>query len=310
MENNNANQKWYDNKALLIILFFIFPPLGIYAMAKHKTDTWKKVVYIIPAVFITFFVFVGILGAIFMDNYKDGLDNYNKQDYVKAYENFERVSQSDENYEDAVAKIKEIKPIVDSLRIVEKNEKDAKKLAREEEKRLKKENKDSKKNDKEEKVSGIPQIQQDFYNVLEQTKKEYKDAPNELKKSAIRTKRGEMIENALGSNLQFSDWIGTVEEMRTTGGGKAIFQVRLLESKVDIMTMNNEFSDIFGNTLIEQSNPLYQIIAELKEGDKVRVSGQFLSSPDNDYVFELSLTESGGMNRPQFIVNFKKVIAE
>ena len=314
MENNNSNQKWYDSKALLIILFFILPPLGIYAMAKHKTDSWKKVIYIIPAVLITLFVGLGTLGAILMDNYKDGLDDYNKQNYVRAYENFERVSQSDENYADAIAKMNEIKPIVDSLKLSAKNEKEATKLAEAEEKRLKNEKRNTEKNkgkDEDTKiVEGIPQLQQDFYVVLGNSIKEYNDAPNELKKSAIRTKRGELIKNVLGSNLSFNGWIGKVKQMSTTGSGKAIFYVQLLKSDAQLKTMNNEFSDYTDQTLIEQTNPLYDVISELQEGDKVKISGKFLPSPENDYVYEISMTESGGMTKPEFIVQFSQVVKQ
>ncbi len=310
-------KQWFDNKILLIILFFIFPPLGIYGMIKHKTDTWKKILYIAPSALFTILLIAGIIGSIFIDNYKEGVDYYNKKEYIKAYESLSRVSQDDKNYSDAIAKINEIKPIVDSLKIVEENEK----IAKENEKIAKKNAENEKENNEqiakenEEKIKenpklAFPKTQQDFLNVLEQTEKEYKEQPNELKKSAVKTKRGNLIKNALGNTRNFTEWIGIIRNMETTSKGKAIFEVELEGTGVTIMTMNNEFSDLFGNTLIDQKNPLYNIIAELKKGDKVRVSGEFVESPENDYVYELSMTESGSMKNPDFIVKFQKVVKQ
>ena len=112
---NTLGSKWYDNKTLIIVLFFVFPPLGIYGMSQRNSVAWKKLLYIIPAVFIIFFVIVGILGAILMDPYKDGVDYYNKQEYLKAYNSLNMVKSDDPNYKDAILKMNAIKPIVDSL---------------------------------------------------------------------------------------------------------------------------------------------------------------------------------------------------
>ncbi|WP_310559472.1 hypothetical protein [Flavobacterium sp.] len=314
MTTEIAKQKqWFDNKILLIVLFFILPPLGIYGMIKHKTDSWKKILYIVPSAIFTLLVIIGIVGAVFIDNYKQGVDYYNKKEYIKAYESLSRVSQDDKNYSDAISKINEIKPIVDSLKIVEENEKIAKENAEKAENEIKNSEKTAKEN--KEKIRdnpslAFPKTQQDFLSVLQSTENEYKEQPNELKKSAVKTKRGNLIKNALGNTRNFVEWIGIVRNMETTSKGKAIFEVELEGTGVTIMTMNNEFSDLFGNTLIDQKNPLYNIIAELKKGDKVRVSGEFVESPENDYVYELSMTESGSMKNPDFIVKFNKVIKQ
>jgi hypothetical protein len=47
MPQIHPENKWYNNKVLLIPLFFIFPPLRVYAMAKHKNRNLKKVFYIL-----------------------------------------------------------------------------------------------------------------------------------------------------------------------------------------------------------------------------------------------------------------------
>lgn|GEM_PF-4178641 len=50
-----------------------------------------------------------------IDYYKNGLDYYNKEDYPSAFRNFSLVGPDDKHYKDATEKIKEIKPIIDSL---------------------------------------------------------------------------------------------------------------------------------------------------------------------------------------------------
>lgn len=108
---DTKKSKWYENKGLIILLFFIFPPVGIYAMAKLKTDTWKKLVYIIPAVLYTFFISMLLLGIIIasnIDHYKDGVDYLNKGNFELALENLSKVETDNPNYQNAQSKIKEI----------------------------------------------------------------------------------------------------------------------------------------------------------------------------------------------------------
>lgn len=77
MEQNFSNKKWYDSKGLIIILFFIMPPLGIYGMIKRNTVAWKKVLYILPASLFIFLIFIGIVGAFLIDTNTNKLENTN-----------------------------------------------------------------------------------------------------------------------------------------------------------------------------------------------------------------------------------------
>ncbi|HCA06799.1 EI24 domain-containing protein [Chryseobacterium sp.] len=295
-------KQWYDNKVLLIIFFFLFPPLGIYAMLKHKTDTWKKVLYITPSAIVTILLTIGIIGSFFVDSYKSGLDYYNKKDFVKAYDFFRMVKPDDKNYNDAIAKISEIKIIVDSINTAKENEK------------LAKNQRKQNKNIEEKHEKGIvdtslefPVDQQNFIKVVEHAYSDYKDAPNELKKSAIRTERGNLIKKNLDGKRNFSDWVVVVKEMHTTGKGKAYFTVKIDETNIEMGTVNNELSNMFENSLIEQSNPIYNQISELQKGDVVIISGSFFPSDKSDYIQELSLTEEGSMRKPEFLIKFTNV---
>ncbi len=75
MDQNFSNKKWYDSRGLIIVLFFIMPPLGIYGMIKRNTVVWKKVLYILPASLFIFIVFIVIVGAFLVDTNKNNLEN-------------------------------------------------------------------------------------------------------------------------------------------------------------------------------------------------------------------------------------------
>ncbi|MDR3026610.1 hypothetical protein [Chryseobacterium sp.] len=303
METQQSRLKqWYDNKVLLIILFFLLPPLGIYAMLKHKTHTWKKVLYITPSAIVTILLTTGIIGSFFLDSYKTGLDYYNKKDFVKAYDFFRMVKSDDKNYNDAITKISEIKPIVDSINTVKENEKLTKNQRVEDKDIVKKHEKGIVSTS-----SDFPLDQQNFIKAVEQAYSDYKEASNELKKSAIRTERGNLIKKILDGKRNFSDWVVVVKEMHTTGKGKAYFTVKIDETNIEMGTVNNELSNMFENSLIEQSNPIYNQISEFQKGDIVIISGSFFPSDKSDYIQELSLTEEGSMRKPEFLIKFTNV---
>ena len=129
MEKEIIKKKWYDNKVLLIVLFFVFPFLGIFGILKHNTATWKKLLFILHSSFYCFVLVVYLFAAIFLDDYKDGMDYYNNHDYRNAYHSFEKVKPTDKNYKDAFTKLKEIKPIFDSLMLSEEKKRVADSLS-------------------------------------------------------------------------------------------------------------------------------------------------------------------------------------
>lgn len=293
MEQETTQKEWYDNKVFLIILFFIFPPLGIYGMIKKDTNTWKKVVYILPSSLILLYFTIGIVAAMFLSKYDMGINFYKDNNYNDAYKYLKQVKPSDENYEDAVAKIKIIKPIIENLALKKQMNETAQKRENE-----------IKKNPS----LLFPQEQQDFISVINKMKEEYDSAENELKKSVIRTKRGKLIADALNNSHQINNWSGIVKTLKTTSNGKAIFAIVIQGTEIELGTVNNEFSDLFGDkTLIDQNNPLYNTISDLNEGEKIRFSGKFLKSNETDFAMEMSLTENGSMKNPEFIVQFNKV---
>lgn len=65
-------------------------------------------------------------------------------------------------------------------------------------------------------------------------------------------------------------------------------------------------SDIGDKTLIELGTDLFAKLAGMKTGQKVKFSGQFLAG-DVDCVREASVTLSGSMMAPEFLMRFKEV---
>lgn len=153
----------------------------------------------------------------------------------------------------------------------------------------------------------IPSEQQNFVKIVESYYDPYKQAPNELKKSALRVERKTALQSALGS-LNVQGWVGTLRDMGTNADGKAYITIQLYGSKIEIKTWNNALSDIGDKTLIETGSELYNRISNLSKGQTVRFAGTFKSG-DKDYIREASLTESGTMTSPAFVMNFTDVSA-
>ena len=150
-----------------------------------------------------------------------------------------------------------------------------------------------------------PAEQQALVEAVESMKTAYGDAPNELKKSALRKERANKIRAALQGKREFKGWVGTLKSMNTTGDGKAYIDVEVAPD-IEVKTMNNGFSDMEHHTLIDHGNSLYQAIASLGVGDQVQVSGTFIPA-DSDFIMESSITEAGSMRAPEFIARFTGV---
>jgi len=156
----------------------------------------------------------------------------------------------------------------------------------------------------------IPEKQNALISISEQFASRYAVASNELQKSALRSKRKDALCNVFGEGLEFTDWIGSIKTMSTTGDGNAHIAISLKGAKatrIVICNNNNEMSDALGNsTLIPKGTELYESVSSLNEGQQVRVSG-FFQKADQDFIMEQSLTERGSMTEPEYNVKFLKI---
>lgn len=152
----------------------------------------------------------------------------------------------------------------------------------------------------------LPQSQLAFIQKVESFYPLYDEAPNELKKSALRKQRKDALAS-LVSSRRVSEWIGTLKDMQTNSEGKAFIEIKLDGAEsITIKTWNNALSDIIDETLIENGSELYNSISDLSVGDKVVFSGTF-ASDERDYIREASITERGSMMDPEFILKFSDV---
>lgn len=52
---------------------------------------------------------------------------------------------------------------------------------------------------------------------------------------------------------------------------------------------------------IQTNSPLYSVLKTLRRGDKITVSGQFIIDHKDDFFNEMSLTQSGSMDEPEYL---------
>ena len=98
-----------------------------------------------------------------------------------------------------------------------------------------------------------------------------------------------------------------MEQLSSNSEGKGVLYIKLAEN-VHVETTNNSLSEaLSGNsTLIEPGSALFEKLSRMKVGDEVRFSGQFFPSK-LDCVEETSLTLSGSMTDPEFLMRFTAV---
>ena len=152
-------------------------------------------------------------------------------------------------------------------------------------------------------VIPIPAGQTDFIKLVSGYVGDYKKAPNELKKSALRLKRGRAIKEFFGGDLS-GEWVGKLTRLTTTTEQNAHVTIELLGTDmIAIKNYNNELSDLGSDTLIKAESGLFNAVSELGTGDTVKVTGSFLPG-DDDHIDESSLSERGAMTDPAFIFKF------
>jgi len=158
------------------------------------------------------------------------------------------------------------------------------------------------------KTINIPETESNFISSINNLIDDYKKAPNEMKKSAIRTMRGVSIQKALNSSFNVSQWIGKIKKISTNGDGKGILEISLEGTGFILKTWNNALSDMMANTLIPQNSDLFNTVSEMEKGQRIIFSGNFFPSDKNDFVQESSMTEYGSMSTPEFIFRFNSVV--
>jgi len=161
-------------------------------------------------------------------NYKEGINYYNNKEYAKAYKCLNLVTVDDKNYKDAITKIKEIKPIIDSLNLIAKNHEIAKKN---------KEISEGKKElvEKNEKDNSITENDQKIQNIKKSIKSEV-----ENNKPMFFTKYRGSIDAIKLELIYFQTMAKVINEGFKTKDAETIIYTNKLKAKMAI-TQDKEF---------------------------------------------------------------------
>ncbi|MBI4546861.1 MAG: hypothetical protein HY707_02700 [Ignavibacteriae bacterium] len=147
-----------------------------------------------------------------------------------------------------------------------------------------------------------------FHSIQAGFPRQYEKAKNEIQKSAIfntcnKARRDFLIKG----NYTVVDWIGTITNIKTDQGGDfAHVEINSNLGGFKVTYMNESLYSIFETTLLKKGTTIYNQVAELTVGQKVRFSGRFIPSEDRG-VKEISLTEKGCVDAPEFILSFDEI---
>jgi hypothetical protein len=156
----------------------------------------------------------------------------------------------------------------------------------------------------------LPQQQMEFTSMVESFIPSYNAADTEIRKTNVRFERKDAIARYFSTlgNLEFREWVGRVEQLRTESDGEAALAIRLNGSETIIKTWSNSFSDSSSHTMISRGDSLYPVLMNLKVGSEIIVSGRFiLADGKPDYIEETSVTEAGSMTSPEFLARFNEI---
>tara|TARA_B100000686_G_C16608125_1_gene872332 strand:- start:391 stop:987 length:597 start_codon:yes stop_codon:yes gene_type:complete len=155
-------------------------------------------------------------------------------------------------------------------------------------------------------VIPISDQQKKFIEIINNFKSDYGNAKNELKKSALRTKRKKALAELFGNDLSVQ-FVGKINRLSTTREQNAHLSISLLGTNyITISNWNNEMSDIGTESLIKSGSSLYDTVADLGEDITVKFTGSLFSDSD-DHIEEKSISESGSMTDPEFLIKFSSI---
>ena len=163
----------------------------------------------------------------------------------------------------------------------------------------------------------LPIKQKQFLKNLKEFALQYLTSPNAIQQFLLREKRKIFINENFKDRI-FSEWVGRIKKIQTTENGEASLEIELaalIQKNPANMSLENEFNITLGTfnkvhndleykTLIKPGSPLYNWLANFKEGEWIVFSGNsFLG--DKDYLKIATTNEYGAMIRPKFIVKFE-----
>lgn len=150
-----------------------------------------------------------------------------------------------------------------------------------------------------------PSDQTAFLAAFEAGKTAHSNAGNDLQKAKAITDRDTAMCAAIGG-APVGEWTGKITSIGANNDGYAHIDVRLSKD-VEVKTWNNALSDYSDNTLIKPG-ALYDSILQLKEGQTVVFSGEFVPK-DASCLQGTNLTDAFYAVDPDLLFRFSAVRA-
>lgn len=152
-----------------------------------------------------------------------------------------------------------------------------------------------------------PTSQQEFSSLNSKCKEKYAEGLNDIQRSLA-------FNQCNKDRLQFSKerkisaWVGEITDISTDQGADVV-SVEIMATidgfDMSFGTVTNRVSDYATDSMITPKNPLFNVLAQMKEGDMVSFDASFLPHPESSRgLWESSLTEQGSMDEPEFSIRF------
>ncbi|MCS3747795.1 hypothetical protein FHY18_003423 [Xanthomonas arboricola] len=154
-----------------------------------------------------------------------------------------------------------------------------------------------------------PDAQKAFFGLNRECKYAYNSGINDIQRSRA-------FNECNSSRVSFSKqgvrgWVGNITDISTDQGGDVVsvdISATIDGFEAAFGTVGNRISDVDTGSLITPNHPLFNVLSNMKVGDRVRFSGKFLMHPETDRgVWESSLTERGSMDDPTFKLRFTDI---
>ncbi|MDE1488576.1 hypothetical protein KKI90_21645 [Xenorhabdus bovienii] len=154
-------------------------------------------------------------------------------------------------------------------------------------------------------IDSAPIKENQFVDIVDKYVKRTQKANNDMQIAALKTDRAPEICSLLKGNLNAINWTGKIVDLNSNGDGKGVIVIALTK-EIHVRTWNNAFSDSGNNTLINQETALFKSAVSLEKGQLVKFSGSFISDRD-ECIREISVTQNGSMEEPEFLFRFSDI---
>lgn len=147
-----------------------------------------------------------------------------------------------------------------------------------------------------------PAEQAAFVQVNEDAQAKYKNRANDLSISPLRRTRDGSI---CGMHLTNAvNWVGTIHDI-SPSDDQILMAVDIADG-IYLESFGNAARDKGIGTQIPKDSPVYRSLLALKEGQRVRFSGQFVAN-DSDCPLENSVTDDGSLREPEYIFKLSQI---